>query len=164
MEHFAHLIEGRVLTLVTDHKPLTYMFTMKKRCKLERRSRYIEYVSQITTDIMHISGLSNVIADTLSHTEVDSVTATVDNKRIAEQQLNDPEIQVIRRNGFREHDIRDIHLEDNASILCSYYKQKTAPLFQKSLDSIFFHRYTHKLMLVFIQHWQFCDQDFSGQI
>lgn len=63
--HFEYLLQG-FTTLVTDHKPLLSMFQRKVPIKIERRSQYIEFISQFSTTIKHISGMSNVMADTLS--------------------------------------------------------------------------------------------------
>lgn len=67
VDHFSYLIEGRELLMFTDHKPLIHIFKTKHRIKLERLSRLVEFISQYSTNIQHISGISNVIADTLSH-------------------------------------------------------------------------------------------------
>ena len=68
-----YLIKAFDLTLVTDHKPLLPMFLTKKRITLERRSRYIEFISQYTTKIKHISGQSNIVADAISRTEIGAI-------------------------------------------------------------------------------------------
>lgn len=65
--HFRYLIEGRNVIVYTDHKPLTFAFS-KIGCdkELPRRARQIMFISEFTTDIRHISGSDNVVADTLS--------------------------------------------------------------------------------------------------
>ena len=57
-----------------------------------RQSRHLSYLAEFTSDIRHISGVDNVVADTLSRPpagEINAVTATpvqVDYTAIAEAQ------------------------------------------------------------------------------
>ena len=133
VEHFEYMIEGRELTLFTDHKPLVKMFTMKKRSKLERRSRYIEYISQFTTKIHHISGVANIIADMLSCPEVDSVSILVNEDKIAAAQKDDVEIQDALKSGLRDHEIKAIRIRKELNMICSVFKGKNRPLIPKEL-------------------------------
>lgn len=105
IEHFEPLIRGRPLIVFTDHGALTHMFTANKNSKLERRSRQIEYISQYTTDIRHISGLSSIVADALSRLEVDEIHATVTPQIIAEEQSKDNEMQQILKNKDSKYEI-----------------------------------------------------------
>lgn len=43
--HFLHIIEGRTATLLTDHKPLVYMFTLKAEKNIDRQIRHISFLS-----------------------------------------------------------------------------------------------------------------------
>jgi len=43
--HFLHAIEGRLTTLLTDHKPLTYKFTQKTEKIVNRQIRHIMFLS-----------------------------------------------------------------------------------------------------------------------
>ncbi len=133
VEQFEYLIEGRDLTLVTDHKPLVHMFSTKKRCKLERRSRYIEYISQFTTKISHISGISNIIADMLSRPEVDLISAEINAEKIALAQKNDEEVKEMQRNGWRDHEIKTVKYKKNLEMVCSVIQGKNRPIVPKEL-------------------------------
>lgn len=66
VEHFEYLGEGREVVLVTDYKPLLAMFVKKRRMRLERQARQIEYISQFA---VHVSGVLNKVADALSRPE-----------------------------------------------------------------------------------------------
>lgn len=85
VEHFETMVEGRDLTIVTDHRPLTYLFTTKKKCKIERRSRYAEYIAQFSTKIVHVAGIANVIADALSRPQakIEQIDASITTEDIA---------------------------------------------------------------------------------
>ncbi len=101
VDHFHDLTEGRELCIFTDHQPLINMFTTKRRIKLERRSRWIEFISQYSKDIRYISGKDNVIADTLSHPKNCCViNADITSTAIASAQQDDEEIAELRKNGY----------------------------------------------------------------
>lgn len=54
--HFIHLIEGRLTTFFTDHKPLTFMFTHKSEKYVDRQVRQISFLSQYINIVEHIQG------------------------------------------------------------------------------------------------------------
>ena len=59
--YFRHMLEARVFTVYTDHKPITYAFLKKdSQCTL-RQFRYLDFISQFSTDIHHVSGEENVV-------------------------------------------------------------------------------------------------------
>jgi hypothetical protein len=73
VKHFRHMQEARHFIIYTDNKPITYAFQQKRdKCSL-RQFNHLDFIAQFTTDIQHISGQDNVVADALSR--VESVTA-----------------------------------------------------------------------------------------
>jgi len=64
--HFIHVVEGRLTTLFTDHKPLTYMFTHKHEKYVDRQVRQISFLSQYIHAVEHIQGTDNIVPDALS--------------------------------------------------------------------------------------------------
>lgn len=69
IKHFRHFLEGHPFTLYTDHKPLTTAITSMTD-RSPRQSRHMSYIAEFTTDIRHIKGQFNVVADTLSRVNV----------------------------------------------------------------------------------------------
>ena len=53
IKHFRHLVEGRDFHVITDHKPLTYMYALATSSDkyTSRQIRHLDYISQFTTDI-----------------------------------------------------------------------------------------------------------------
>lgn len=100
VEHFLPIIEGISLILFTDHKPLLHIFKSKKRNKLERQSRYIEYISQFTTEIRHISGSSNIVADVLNRPEIVAIASPVPTETLIQEQQKDEQIKELRKTVF----------------------------------------------------------------
>ena len=65
IKHFRHFVEGRSFTAFTDHKPLTSAIDSATE-RSPRQTRHLSYISEFTTDLRHVSGKHNVVADALS--------------------------------------------------------------------------------------------------
>ncbi|XP_014474130.1 PREDICTED: uncharacterized protein K02A2.6-like isoform X2 [Dinoponera quadriceps] len=66
IKHFRGMIEGYPLTLRTDQKLLLSAFKQKMDNASPRQLRQLNFIAQFSTDIQHIAGASNVVADSLS--------------------------------------------------------------------------------------------------
>ena len=64
--HFRFLLEGRGFTLFTDHKPLTHALFRSSPPWSARQQRHLAYISEFTSDIVHVPGSENSGADALS--------------------------------------------------------------------------------------------------
>lgn len=91
IRHFRSSIEGRTFHILTDHKPLVHVFFQKPETATPMRIRMANFISQFTTDIRHVSGPDNIVADTLSRLEEIQSPDTMD--RIAEEQALDPTLK-----------------------------------------------------------------------
>ena len=60
-----------------------------------RQIRHLDYISQFTTNITHVSGQENPVADALSRITTNAVTVPppIDFTEIAEAQKEDPELK-----------------------------------------------------------------------
>ncbi|KAM0726712.1 Transposon Ty3-I Gag-Pol polyprotein [Formica fusca] len=94
IKHFRHMLERRRFIIYTDHKPITYAFDQDPLRSSPRQARHLEYIGQFTTDIRHIAGKENVVADTLSR--VEAIEEAVNFEELAEAQAQDAEMQEIR--------------------------------------------------------------------
>nr|VZI41702.1 unnamed protein product [Spirometra erinaceieuropaei] len=63
VKHFPHFLEGRDFTIFTDHKPLTFAIRSHSDKYNPREISHLDYISQFTTDIRHIDGPKNAVAD-----------------------------------------------------------------------------------------------------
>ncbi|KAJ8362061.1 hypothetical protein AAFF_G00399960 [Aldrovandia affinis] len=70
--------------------------TMVKEPWSARQQRQLAFVSEFTTDIQHVAGKDNVVADCLSRSIVDAVNLGVDYGQMAADQTSDPEVQALR--------------------------------------------------------------------
>lgn len=91
IKHFRKLFEGRNLTIYTDHKPIIFAFTKitKSENEIPRRSRQLSFISEFTTDIRHISGSDNCVADALSRVETVFCPSALNYSELADSQCND---------------------------------------------------------------------------
>ena len=66
VRHYRHLLEGRSFHILTDHKPLTFALSRVTDPWTPRQCRQLAYIAEYTSDVRHIAGTDNVVADTLS--------------------------------------------------------------------------------------------------
>ena len=88
VRHFRSFLEGRNFTIFTDHKPLT--FAMKKVTEpwSARQQRHLAAISEFTTDIQHVAGKENLVADALSRIKINvvSIISEIDYEAMARAQ------------------------------------------------------------------------------
>ena len=66
IRHFWFILEGRCFTIFTDHKPLTYALSRSTDAWTAKQCRHLSYVAEFTSDIQHVPGLQNLVADAFS--------------------------------------------------------------------------------------------------
>lgn len=96
VQHFRHILEVEHVTIFTDHKPLVYAFKQRREKLPPVQLNQLSFISQFTTDIQHISGRDNVVADALSR--VDAVRLEADFSALAQDQDNDEELRKAHMN------------------------------------------------------------------
>lgn len=110
--HFKHLIEGRNVMLLTDHKPLCSAFKSQSSLKSDRQQRHLCFISEYVNDISHIRGSQNIVADCLSR-PVNAITIDIcDLQEIMKHQATDNEIQA-----FKDQ-LKPYTINQNETILC----------------------------------------------
>lgn len=100
IKHFRHFLEGRPFHIRTDHKPLTTAMSQQGTTWSPRVSRHLAFISEFTTDIRHVRGEENAVADALSRATppVPTIAAIqhippLNYNYIAQEQQDDPELQ-----------------------------------------------------------------------
>ena len=66
IRHFRYFLEGRQFSVFTDHKPLTSALSKIGDPISARQSRHLSAIAEYTTDIQHVAGKNNIVADALS--------------------------------------------------------------------------------------------------
>ena len=64
----------RMITLLTDHKPLTHALFRSYPPWSDRQQLHLAYISKFTSNIIHIPGFENAVADTISRPSCDFST------------------------------------------------------------------------------------------
>uniref|UniRef100_A0A669CLV2 Gypsy retrotransposon integrase-like protein 1 n=1 Tax=Oreochromis niloticus TaxID=8128 RepID=A0A669CLV2_ORENI len=94
--HFRFFLEGRNFTAYVDHKPLTFAMSKVSDPWSARQQRQLEAISEFTTDIQHVAGKSNHVADCLSRVLVSPVYVGIDYAAMAAEQRADPDILALQ--------------------------------------------------------------------
>ena len=72
------LLEGRQFVIYTVYRPLTFVLRSKPDKYSLCETRHLDFVSQFTSDIRHISNEHNVTADALSRLPINSLSLPSD--------------------------------------------------------------------------------------
>jgi RNase H-like domain found in reverse transcriptase/Integrase zinc binding domain len=66
IRHFRWILEGQQFYILTDHKPLTFALHQVSDASTARQQRQLSFVAEYISDVRHVAGKSNVVADALS--------------------------------------------------------------------------------------------------
>ena len=62
--------KGRRFHICTDHKPLTFALASSSERSTPRQQRHLAFIAEYTTDVHHVHGRDNALADSLSCVEL----------------------------------------------------------------------------------------------
>jgi transposase InsO family protein len=103
IKYFRFMLEARPFIIFTDHKPLTFAFKLNREKCTPRQFRHLDFISQFSTDIRHVAGQHNVVADALSRIESNVVSIesnlTGFYTALSQAQLVDDELIELRNSG-----------------------------------------------------------------
>lgn len=127
IKHFRHFLEGRPFTVFTDHKPLTTAIDSLTD-RSPRQTRHLSFIAEFTSDIQHIAGKNNIVADALSRVHAIAVP-TIDYQALAADQRSH-EVQAYRSA------ITNLQLQDvpfgQTTVLCDVSTGKPRPVVPSS--------------------------------
>lgn len=123
IKHFRYFVEGRQFYILTDHKPITFALANKPDHYSPRQSRHFDYISQFTTDIRHVRGPDNTVADALSRLPIhaihtSSTVPVVDFRAMAAAQAEDPSILNLHADSALKLEQVPLALSNGATLLC----------------------------------------------
>uniref|UniRef100_A0A5S6R007 Reverse transcriptase domain-containing protein n=1 Tax=Trichuris muris TaxID=70415 RepID=A0A5S6R007_TRIMR len=101
VKHFRYLLEGRQFTIFTDHRPLAQALHRGSGTHNPREERQLDFVTSFTSDVRHIQGKRNTVADALSRLS------------LAGSQLADPELPRLKYNStlqMTEVDVPELNI------------------------------------------------------
>ena len=147
IRHFRHFLEGREFYVLTDHKPLTHALSSSCSSHSPRETRHLDFISQFTSDIRHVKGKDNPVADALSRMDVNAVTVPplhIDYALIATAQQNDPDLSQLNSTSLH---LQALPLPDSTdTILCDMSTASPRPYIPKHFRHIIFdqfHNHAH---------------------
>src|SRR5450830_1773539 len=70
VRHFRFQLQGRAFTIFTDHKPLTKALHRVSEPWSPRQQRQLSAIAEHTSDLRHVPGIENVVADALSRPNI----------------------------------------------------------------------------------------------
>jgi cleavage and polyadenylation specificity factor subunit 1 len=133
VKHFRWSLEGRQFFILTDHKPLTFALAKAADTWSARQQRHLAAVSEYTSDIRHIAGLDNVVADVLSRpATVASMAASpaggggeINYRELAADQLQCPETAAL----LTSSSLQIVHVfVDGVNVMCDVSAATQRPL------------------------------------
>jgi hypothetical protein len=65
IRHFRYLLEGRSFVVFTDHNPLVGALHRRSDLISALQRRHLSFIAEFAPSIRHITGESNIVADTL---------------------------------------------------------------------------------------------------
>lgn len=132
IKHFKHTIEGRSCTILTDHKPITFAFMQKPEKASPRQLTHLDFIGQYTTDIQHIPGKDNIVADLLSRIESITSCEPINFEDLAESQKTDEELNGFLKNNESTLQLKLIKVPNTTkSIICDVSTKHVRPFITK---------------------------------
>ncbi|GFW53084.1 retrovirus-related Pol polyprotein from transposon 17.6 [Trichonephila clavipes] len=124
---FRYMLEARDFTVFTDHKPLTYAFRQNSDKCSPRQIRQLDFISQFTTNIVHIPGSDNIAADVLSRVSAITFPSQIDYDCIAETQQTDQELHTLIASGTSLELKKVTFPNSSTEIMCDLSTGTTRP-------------------------------------
>ena len=128
IKHFRHFVEGRPFTIYTDHKPLTFAFASTTE-RSPRQTRHLSFIAEFSTDVRHIEGKSNVVADALSRLSAIALP-TIDYRQLAIEQGNSDDMATYKTSTSSLR-LTDVPFGD-FTVLCDTSTGKDRPIIPRS--------------------------------
>ena len=147
VKHFRYLLEGKEFTIFTDHKPITRAIHIANDRHSPREARHLSFIAQFTSDIRHIPGEYNLVADLLSRPpDVNSVSEdepkfNLDEATFIKEQSTDNDLKL-----FLTKENSTLNLQKIQNIYCDVSHNKSRPFVPISMrKSVFdnFHNLAH---------------------
>ena len=102
--------------MFTDHKPLTMAIHKSTSPLTARQQRHLAFVSEFTTNIRHVNGKDNLVADFLSRAFINDVSLGIDFIQMAKAQVESSDIQAYRT-AITNLKLADLPIYENGPVL-----------------------------------------------
>ena len=138
IKHFRHFVEGRDFHVATDHKPLTFALATASDKYTPRQIRHLDYIAQFTSDLRHVTGPNNPVADALCRNAISTLQSSqppsIDLQVLADAQAGDPEILALQNSSTTSLRLTSLPLPASTStIICDTSTGTPRPIVPSSL-------------------------------
>lgn len=134
VKYFRHFLEGRQFHIYTDHRPLTTALSSNTDTRLPRELRHLQYISEFTSDIRHISGKDNFVADMMSRIEIMAIQTVIDLHDMSRQQARDEELQSLLKSSKTSLKLEKKLINDsNLALYCDISSGQVRPFVPKEM-------------------------------
>ena len=121
IRHFRY--EGRNFYVLTDHKPLVYALSARSDRYSPRQVRHLDLIAQFTTDIRHVHGSNNAVADALSRLNISALhtgdsSTVVDFGAMAAAQHDDPDLVRLQHDSSLKLEQVPLAMSDGITLVC----------------------------------------------
>ena len=139
VKYYRNYIEGRKVIIYTDHRPLIYALKKCANSKNEtpRRIRQLIYISEFCTDIRHVSGKENPVADYLSRIDQIDCPSSIDYDLLSKDQEGNQEI--IDWSHENRYMKKVTFPGSNTAILCDTSDNRIRPFLTENFRELAFH-------------------------
>ena len=149
VKHFRHYLEGRHFHILTDHRALAGAVQAPSANHSPREARQLAYLAEFTTDVRHIPGPANVVADTLSRATIDALVPrpVVDFNALAAAQSSDDELQCLLTSNDSSIKLQSVPFpESDSEVVCDVSSANPRPFIPASFRRLIFdsvHQLSH---------------------
>lgn len=147
VRNFRHWLEAIDFEIYTDQQALVYAFNQKSDKTTPRQTRYLDFISQYSTKIIHIEGKENVVADALSRINAIQMPTAFEFDELSQEQQKDKELQDFVKSKSTSCKFAELKWGKNQSkIILETSTENSRPFIPKSLTRRAFdqvHRLSH---------------------
>lgn len=137
VEFFRHYLYGREFLILTDHKPLTFLFNSKNINN--RLHRWKLTLMQYQFKIVHKEGAQNVVADALSRIKI-NFTKNGEKKILIQTRQQSKNVENVRQNSPESY-----YIEENNGFLLNKSQYDHIFYIYENENSIIWKKLQHKL-------------------
>lgn len=117
VQHYRHFLAAQHVTIYTDHKPITYAFSQRREKLPPVQLNQLSFISQFTTDIVHVKGVDNTVADAMSR--IEAISFETDYSALASCQELDDELKKYRNDANSSLKLEDVVVPGtNTTLIC----------------------------------------------
>ncbi|GFX44938.1 transposon Tf2-9 polyprotein [Trichonephila clavipes] len=117
---------------VGDHRPVTFAFNKISDSCSPRQLRHLDFILKFSTDIRHVSGSDNSVADALSRINALNLSTT-DLQHFSNSQTKDEELKTLISSNDLSIKLKSLKMGNALDIFCDVSRDKVRPYVPEEL-------------------------------